>query len=110
MGCGCATMSRNDPPHLVAMLDLLRQGHPARRSTACSRATWSHEITGVRERLTPAERVLVCDAKRALERMIARVGLSPTAGARAHEVADHVRVSSLSPRRRAGSIVYTSSA
>ncbi len=26
MGCGCATMSRNDPPHLVAMLDLLRRG------------------------------------------------------------------------------------
>ena len=26
MGCGCATMSRNDPPHLVAILDLLRRG------------------------------------------------------------------------------------
>jgi quinolinate synthase len=26
MGCGCATMSRNDPPHLVAILDLLRKG------------------------------------------------------------------------------------
>ena len=25
-GCGCATMARNDPPHLVALLDLLRQG------------------------------------------------------------------------------------
>jgi len=25
-GCGCATMSRNDPPHLVALLDLLRRG------------------------------------------------------------------------------------
>jgi quinolinate synthase len=27
-GCGCATMSRNDPPHLAGMLDLLRQGRP----------------------------------------------------------------------------------
>jgi quinolinate synthase len=25
-GCGCATMSRNDPPHLAGMLDLLRRG------------------------------------------------------------------------------------
>jgi len=25
-GCGCATMSRNDPPHLAGMLDLLRLG------------------------------------------------------------------------------------
>ena len=25
-GCGCATMSRNDPPHLVATLDLLQKG------------------------------------------------------------------------------------
>lgn len=27
-GCGCATMSRNDPPHLAGMLDLLRKGTP----------------------------------------------------------------------------------
>ena len=24
-GCGCATMSRNDPPHLAGILDLLRK-------------------------------------------------------------------------------------
>lgn len=28
MGCGCATMSRNDPPHLVGLLDLLSKGTP----------------------------------------------------------------------------------
>ncbi|MCH9689095.1 MAG: quinolinate synthase NadA, partial [Gammaproteobacteria bacterium] len=26
LGCGCATMSRNDPPHLVGLLDSLRLG------------------------------------------------------------------------------------
>ena len=71
MGCGCATMSRNDPPHLVAILDLLAKGRApdANRVLAGDSV---NEITGVRERLEPAERAaLVRDAKRALENMIA---------------------------------------
>jgi quinolinate synthase len=71
MGCGCATMSRNDPPHLVAMLDLLAKGRPpdANRVLAGDAVD---EITGTRERLDPDERAaLVRDARRALERMIA---------------------------------------
>ncbi len=70
MGCGCATMSRNDPPHLVAMLDLLAKGTPpdANRVLAGDAV---NEITGVRERLdAPARAALVRDAKRSLERMI----------------------------------------
>ncbi|MEZ5979531.1 MAG: quinolinate synthase NadA [Planctomycetota bacterium] len=39
-GCGCATMSRNDPPHLVGTLDLLRRGE-APPSTVCSPVTSS---------------------------------------------------------------------
>jgi len=71
MGCGCATMSRNDPPHLVAMLDLLAAGNaPDANRVLAGDAV--NEFTGTRERLPPAERVaLVRDAKRALERMIA---------------------------------------
>jgi quinolinate synthase len=71
MGCGCATMSRNDPPHLVAILDLLAKGRaPDANRVLAGDAV--HEITGTRERLDPAERAgLVRDAKRALENMIA---------------------------------------
>ena len=70
MGCGCATMSRNDPPHLVAMLDLLRRGTPpdANRVLAGDAVD---ETTGVRERLSDTERAeLARDARRALDRMI----------------------------------------
>jgi quinolinate synthase len=69
-GCGCATMSRNDPPHLVALLDLLRRG----RAPDLNRVLPGDavdEVSGARERLGPAERARVAaDARRALERMI----------------------------------------
>jgi quinolinate synthase len=69
-GCGCATMSRNDPPHLVAMLDLLRQGR-APDANRVLPGDVVDEVTGYRERQTEAEReVLVAHARRALERMI----------------------------------------
>ncbi len=70
MGCGCATMSRNDPPHLVAILDLLRKGTPPDLNHVLP-GDAVNEITGVRDRMPPAEReVLVRDARLALERMI----------------------------------------
>jgi quinolinate synthase len=71
MGCGCATMSRNDPPHLVAILDLLRKGTPPDLNHVLP-GDAVNEISGTRERLPPAERIaLVRDARRALEQMIA---------------------------------------
>ena len=69
-GCGCATMSRNDPPHLVALLDLLARGRAPdlNRVLAGDRVD---EISGFRERLTDSERArMTADARRALERMI----------------------------------------
>jgi quinolinate synthase len=69
-GCGCATMSRNDPPHLVAMLDLLRQGRPPDLNRVLA-ADAVDEVTGWRERLPAAERDRVArDAGLALRRMI----------------------------------------
>jgi quinolinate synthase len=69
-GCGCATMSRNDPPHLVAILDLLRQG----RAPDLNRVLPGdvvNETTGSRDRLSEKERAeIVRHARRALERMI----------------------------------------
>jgi quinolinate synthase len=69
-GCGCATMSRNDPPHLAGMLDLLRRGEaPDANRVLAGDAV--NELTGERDRLDPAERAeLVQDARAALERMI----------------------------------------
>ena len=70
-GCGCATMSRNDPPHLVALLDLLARGRAPdlNRVLAGDRVD---EISGFRERLSEQERTrLTADARRSLERMIA---------------------------------------
>jgi quinolinate synthase len=70
IGCGCATMSRNDPPHLVALLDLLRQGHnmPYNRVLA---GDVINEFSGVRKRLTTLDQKYVIDnAKRALQKMI----------------------------------------
>lgn len=70
LGCGCATMSRNDPPHLVGLLDLLRRGTPPdlNRVLAGDRVS---EFTGTRERLPEIERAaLVRDARRALDTMI----------------------------------------
>lgn len=69
-GCGCATMSRNDPPHLAGMLDLLRRGTPPDLNRVLA-GDAVDEITGRRERLDAAEREeLVGFARAALERMI----------------------------------------
>jgi quinolinate synthase len=72
-GCGCATMSRNDPPHLVGMVDLLRQG----RAPSINRVLAGDsvdELTMRRDRLSEAERNdLVRHARASLERMIAIV-------------------------------------
>jgi quinolinate synthase len=69
-GCGCATMSRNDPPHLAGMLDLLRKGTPPDINRVLAGDNVD-ETTAVRDRLEPGERGrLVLDARRALERMI----------------------------------------
>jgi quinolinate synthase len=69
-GCGCATMSRNDPPHLVAILDLLRRGTPPDLNRVLP-GDVVDEATGRRERLSTAERdEMVIHAKSALTRMI----------------------------------------
>jgi len=70
MGCGCATMSRNDPPHLVALLDLLRQGQSMDYHEVKA-GDQVHEFTGTRRRLQPTDQQWVIDnAKKALQRMI----------------------------------------
>ena len=71
LGCGCATMSRNDPPHLVALVDLLAKGKvPSINEVEAGDVV--DEFTGRRDRLGPAEQEqLKIDARRALERMIA---------------------------------------
>src|SRR5262249_10498411 len=70
IGCGCATMSRNDPPHLVAIVDLLGQGGaPAGNRVEAGDVVG--ESSGARERLAPDERAtVVANARRALERMV----------------------------------------
>jgi quinolinate synthase len=69
-GCGCATMSRNDPPHLAGMLDLLRKGEAPDLNRVLAGDTID-EQTAKRDRLNDQDRVtLVRDAKLALERMI----------------------------------------
>jgi quinolinate synthase len=71
MGCGCATMSRNDPPHLVATLDLLRQGKAPEINRVLP-GDVVDERSGARNRLSDAQRAgLVTSARAALERMIA---------------------------------------
>lgn len=70
MGCGCATMSRNDPPHLVGMLDLLRRGEAPDLNRVLPGDSVD-ETTGRRERLSPSEQgEIVRGARAALERMI----------------------------------------
>jgi quinolinate synthase len=70
MGCGCATMSRNDPPHLAGMLDLLRKGAPPDLNRVLAGDSVD-EISGERDRLSAAERsALIAEARLALERMI----------------------------------------
>ncbi len=69
-GCGCATMSRNDPPHLAGMLDLLRKGQGPDINRVLA-GDMVDERTAARDRLTPEERVdLVKQARLSLERMI----------------------------------------
>ncbi len=69
-GCGCATMSRNDPPHLAGMLDLLRRGEAPEINRVLA-GDQVAEDTGSRQRLPDEQRaVLVSEAKMALERMI----------------------------------------
>jgi quinolinate synthase len=71
MGCGCATMSRNDPPHLVALLDLLRQGKSMEYNEVKA-GDVVHEFTGLRNRLLPEDQAwIIANAKKALEKMIA---------------------------------------
>ena len=72
-GCGCATMSRNDPPHLAGMLDLLRRGQaPEANRVLAGDAV--DEATGELDRLDQAERTtLIQEARLSLERMIAIV-------------------------------------
>lgn len=70
IGCGCATMSRNDPPHLVALLDLLRQGKNLQYNEVKA-GDVVHEFTGLRQRLGNQDQQWVIDnAKKALQNMI----------------------------------------
>ncbi len=72
-GCGCATMSRNDPPHLAGMLDLLRRGEAPGINRVLAGDVVDERTMG-RERLGEEERAeLVGQARSALERMIAIV-------------------------------------
>jgi quinolinate synthase len=69
-GCGCATMSRNDPPHLVAILDLLRRDEVPDLNRVLA-GDVVDEISGWRERLDEAGRAEVTrNARLALERMV----------------------------------------
>ena len=69
-GCGCATMSRNDPPHLVALLDLLRLGK-AQPYNEVKAGDVVNEFTGVRQRLDNTDQAwLIENAKKALNKMI----------------------------------------
>ncbi|HAT1800597.1 quinolinate synthase NadA [Legionella pneumophila] len=70
VGCGCATMSRNDPPHLVALLDLLRQGKSMPYNEVKA-GDVVNEFTGTRNRLPVNDQQWVINnAKKAMEMMI----------------------------------------
>lgn len=70
LGCGCATMSRNDPPHLVALLDLLRQGK-ALPENIVKPGDVVNEASGFRARLSEKDQDwVVSNAKKALQKMI----------------------------------------
>ena len=70
VGCGCATMSRNDPPHLVALLDLLRQGKTMNYNEVYA-GDMVDEFTGSRNRLQQQDQDWVIEnAKKALQKMI----------------------------------------
>ncbi len=69
-GCGCATMSRNDPPHLVALIDLLRQGKNMSYNEVKA-GDVVNEFSGSRQRLShPDQQWIITNAKKALEMMI----------------------------------------
>ena len=69
-GCGCATMSRNDPPHLAGILDLLRKDEAPDICRVLAGDSVD-ERTGRRDRLDNTERAeLVRHARASLERMI----------------------------------------
>ncbi|OGV28589.1 MAG: quinolinate synthetase [Legionellales bacterium RIFCSPHIGHO2_12_FULL_35_11] len=70
VGCGCATMSRNDPPHLIALLDLLRQGKNLPYNEVKA-GDVVNEFTGIRNRLQKSdENWVIENAKKALNKMI----------------------------------------
>ncbi|MEX1024082.1 MAG: quinolinate synthase NadA [Planctomycetota bacterium] len=72
-GCGCATMSRNDPPHLAGMLDLLRQGRAPEINRVLA-GDMVDELTMRRDRLDADERrELIGFARASMESMIASV-------------------------------------
>lgn len=69
-GCGCATMSRNDPPHLVGLLDLLRQGKLPEFNRVLP-GDVVNEFTGSRQRLDEkGQEWIRVNARFALENMI----------------------------------------
>lgn len=70
IGCGCATMSRNDPPHLVGLLDLLRKGK-APEINLVRPGDVVNEFTGQQTRLdAEGQAWIIKYAKIALENMI----------------------------------------
>lgn len=70
VGCGCATMSRNDPPHLIGLVDLLRQGKTMDYNEIRAGDVVS-EFTGIRQRLQLQDQNWVIEnAKIALQNMI----------------------------------------
>jgi quinolinate synthase len=69
-GCGCATMSRNDPPHLVAVLDLLRLGKIPEFNLV-KPGDVVNEFIGTRERLDKTgQEWIIKNARIAMENMI----------------------------------------
>jgi quinolinate synthase len=87
-GCGCATMSRNDPPHLAGMLDLLRKGEAPDINCVLAGDNVD-ETTMVRDRLESNERrAIVEEARLSLERMIE---ITESAKSSAHRVRSPVR-------------------
>lgn len=70
LGCGCATMSRNDPPHLAGVLDLLHKGKAPELNRVMA-GDVVDEATGFRERLDgTSQQEIANDARKALQRMI----------------------------------------
>jgi len=70
LGCGCATMSRNDPPHLVAILDLLKKGKAPELNRVLP-GDVVDENTGFRERLDANSQAQIArDARKSLQKMI----------------------------------------